>query len=133
MFTLAAATGWTLDHIWEELDYRMAIRFYNWLPNKYYRDNAMTARLAYSFESFAGAKHPDFGEWLPAWMRPDTLNNTGPAGRPEFSPAVAAAVDLAFDLGYLSQAALVALGPKRLRAAGAFRPDRDTTITNQHQ
>lgn len=91
----------------------------------------MTARLAYAFESFAGAKHPDFGEWLPAFMRPDFGQSTANFGRPEFSATVVADVDLAFDLGFLSQAALIALGPKRLRAAGAFAPKRDTRVTNQ--
>lgn len=93
----------------------------------------MSARLAYSFESFAGAKHADFVEWLPAWMRPHFTGTPEALTRPEFSPAVAADVDLAFDLGYLSQAALIALGPKRLRAAGAFKPKRDTTVTNQER
>lgn len=91
----------------------------------------MVARLAYSFESFAGAKPPDFREWLPSFMRPAFAGETRALARPEFSEQVVADVDLAFDLGYLSQAALVALGPKRLRASGAFRPDRDTTVTNQ--
>lgn len=90
----------------------------------------MIARLAYSFESFAGAKHGDFAEWLPAFMRPD-FETTDAVRAPEFSTAVATDVDLAFDLDLLSQAALIALGPKRLRAAGAFAPKRDTRTTNQ--
>lgn len=91
----------------------------------------MIARLAFSFESFAGAKHTDYWEWLPAHLRPDLGDGPTTMTRSEFSPSVAADVDLAFDLGYLSQAALVALGPKRLRAAGAFAPKRDTNTTNQ--
>lgn len=91
----------------------------------------MIARLAFSFESFAGAKHADFMEWLPAHLRPDMGGTTAGHARPEFSPAAIADVDLAYDLGHLSQAALIALGPKRLRASGAFAPKRDTHTTNQ--
>lgn len=91
----------------------------------------MIARLAFSFESFAGAKHPDFWEWLPSHLRPDLGDGPAAHVRPEFSATVAADVDLAFDLGFLSQAALIALGPKRLRASGAFAAKRDTSTTNQ--
>lgn len=117
--------------MWEELDYTTAIRLYNWLPNAAYRDQSMTARLAFAFETFAGAKHQDFWAWLPAHVRPDLGDQSPAVQRVEFSAAVVADVDLAFDLGYLSQDALIALGPKRLRAAGAFAPNRDTTTTNQ--
>lgn len=88
----------------------------------------MGARLAYSFESFAGGKPGEFNEWLPAFMRP--TDDKRQAKRAFFSEAVARDVDLAFDLGLLSQAALAALGPKRLRESGAFAKDRvtDTTI-----
>ena len=43
--------------------------------------------------------------------------------------AAVADVDLAFDLGLLTQDALIALGPKRLRASGAFAKDRTTDTT----
>ena len=114
--------------MWNELDYRLAVAFVNWLPNHWYRVNAATARLGFAFESFAGAKHPSYLEWLEPWMRPDT-GDTRRATESVFSPMVAEDADLAFDLGFLSQAALVALGPKRLRAAGAFRKDRSTDTT----
>lgn len=103
----------------------MAIEFVNWLPNHWYRVNAAAARLGFSFESFAGAKHESFVEWLEPWMRPDT-GNTKRDHAHVFTRAVVDDVDLAFDLGFLSQAALVALGPKRLRQAGAFAKDRVT-------
>lgn len=122
-------TGWTFDYVWNELPYTIAIRFVNWLPNHYYRLNAASARLGFAFESFAGAKYPSFTEYLEPWMRPET-GSTRVAAEPAFSPAVAEDVDLAFDLGYLSQDALIALGPIRLRQSGAFKKDRrtDTTI-----
>ena len=106
------------------MPYRVALAFVNWLPNHWYRVHASTARLGFAFESFAGAKHESYTEWLEPWMRPDTSD--APARESVFSALVAEDVDLAFDLGFLSQAALVALGPKRLRAAGAFRKDRST-------
>ena len=121
-------TGWTFAHVWDELPYGIAVAFVNWLPNYWYRFHAPTARLGFAFESFAGAKHQSYVEWLEPWMRPDTDDD-----KPKesvFSAAVAEDVDLAFDLGLLSQAALAALGPKRLRAAGAFKKNRvtDTTV-----
>ena len=114
--------------MWNELDYRLAVAFLNWLPNHWYRVNATSARLGFAFESFAGAKHTSYLEWLEPWMRPDT-GESKRVTESVFSPAVAADVDLAFDLGYLSQSALVALGPKRLRAAGAFAKDRSVDVT----
>ena len=109
------------------LPYSVVIAFVNWLPNHWYRVHASTARLGYAFETFAGAKHESFTEFLEPWMRPDVDEPS----RVEsvFSAGLAADVDLAFDLGLLSQAALVALGPKRLRAAGAFKKDRGTDTT----
>lgn len=104
------------------------LAIHNWLPNAYYRRHAPVARLGYAFESFAGAKYDDFNAYLEPWMRPD---QEAPPTDAVFSKAVAADVDLAFDLGLLSQAALNALGPKRLRAAGAFKPNRDTNTTTQ--
>jgi hypothetical protein len=110
--------------VWNELDYGIAIAFLNWMPNHWYRLHASSARLGFAFESFAGAKHTSYLEWLEPWMRPDIADaKTADAA---FSEAVAIDADLAFDLGFLSQAALVALGPKRLRAAGAFKPSRST-------
>ena len=117
-------TGWTFEYVWDELDYSLAVAFVNWLPNHWYRVHASTARLGFAFESFAGAKHESYTEWLEPWMRPDTSG--APVRESVFSALVAEDVDLAFDLGFLSQAALVALGPKRLRAAGAFKKDRST-------
>jgi hypothetical protein len=113
--------------VWNELDYRVAVAFLNWLPNHYYRLNAASARLGFAFESFAGAKHASYLEWLEPWMRPDV--GEAKSADSVFSEAVAIDADLAFDLGFLSQAALVALGPKRLRAAGAFKPDRSTDVS----
>lgn len=121
-------TGWTFDHVWNELDYGVAIAFVNWLPNHWYRENAAAARLGFAFESFAGAKHASYTEWLEPWMRPET-GGTRAASEPAFSPAAIAAIDLAFDLGFLSQDALIALGPIRLRHAGAFKKDRTTDTT----
>lgn len=118
--------SWPLTHVWDDLDYPLVLAIHAWLPNAHYRRQAMPARLAFAFESFAGAKHDDFLQFLPAWMRPETGN--GPH-QPAFSAAVVADVDLAFDLGYLSQDALIALGPKRLRSAGAFAASRNTDIT----
>lgn len=121
--------GWELQHVWDELDYPLVLAIYAWLPNAYYRRQAMPARLAFAFESFAGAKHDSFLAFLEPWMRPELPE----AARADsaFSKQVAEDVDLAFDLGLLSQAALNALGPKRLRAAGAFKPDRDTSTTTK--
>ena len=110
--------------MWNELDYGLAVAFVNWLPNHWYRVHASTARLGYAVETFMGAKHASFTEFLEPWMRPDTSDDA--AGESVFSAVVAEDVDLAFDLGFLSQAALVALGPKRLRAAGAFKKTRST-------
>lgn len=118
--------GWTFQHVWDDLDYPLVLAIHAWLPNAHYRRHAMPARLAFAFESFAGAKHDDFAQFLPAWMRPDGARDDAP---PIFTTAVITDVDLAFDLGFLSQAALVALGPKRLRAAGAFAPNRNTSTT----
>jgi hypothetical protein len=113
--------------VWEELPYRIAIAFINWLPNHWYRVHASTARLGFAFESFAGAKHASYVEWLEPWMRP---TSDGESRRESvFSALAAEAVDLAFDLGFLSQAALAALGPGRLRDAGAFKRDRSTDTT----
>lgn len=100
------------------------MEFLNWLPNHWYRVHAPTARLGFAFETFAGAKHDSYREFLEPWMRPTDRAPT--AVESAFSPDVARDVDLAFDLGFLSQAALIALGAKRLRAAGAFKPDRST-------
>lgn len=100
----------------------------NWLPNHWYRQNAASARLGFAFESFAGAKHTSYVEWLEPWMRPAT-GNTRTAAEHAFSPDAVADVDLAFDLGILSQDALVALGPIRLRQSGAFKKDRTTDTT----
>jgi len=113
--------------VWEELPYGIAVEFLNWLPNHWYRVHAMGARLAFSFESFAGVKHSSFMEFLEPWMRPGSGEK--PVVESVFSAAVAVDADLAFDLGLLSQSALAALGPKRLRAAGAFRPDRVTDVS----
>lgn len=119
--------GWSFHYVWDELDYPLVLAMHAWLPNAYYRRQAMGARLAFAFESFAGADHNNFLEFLPAWMRPDQEGDAPAAS--VFSAAVAADVDLAFDLGFLSQDALIALGSKRLRAAGAFRPDRSTDVS----
>lgn len=87
-------------------------------------------RLAYAFEQFAtGGKAGDFYEWLPAFARPDRPDT--PMSAAFFTAAVTRDVDLAFDLGFLSQAALAALGPKRLRESGAFAKDRSTDTTIQ--
>ena len=110
------------------MPYSVVIAFYNWLPNHWYRVNASAARLGFAFETFAGAKHESYVEFLEPWMRPE-LGDAKPATERVFSAAVAADVDLAFDLKVLSQAALVALGPKRLRASGAFAKDRSTDTT----
>ena len=110
------------------MPYGVVIAFYNWLPNHWYRVNASAARLGFAFETFAGAKHESYVEFLEPWMRPE-LGGARPAVEGVFSAAVAADVDLAFDLKVLSQAALVALGPKRLRASGAFAKDRSTDTT----
>jgi hypothetical protein len=118
-------TGWTFHYVWHELPYRVAIRFVNWLPNHWYRVNASAARLGFAFETFAGAKHESYPAFLEPWMRPEALRTT--AKRAFYPKAVVEGVNLAFDLGFLSQAALVALGPKRLRESGAFAPDRDTS------
>lgn len=98
----------------------------NYLPEHYYRQHASTARLGFAVETFLGAKHESYVEFLEPWMRP---RDTGGRRESFFSADVVAGVDLAFDLGYLSQAALVALGPKRLRASGAFARDRVTDVT----
>lgn len=82
----------------------------------------MEAQLTHAFLAFAGARPPDFKEWLPGWMNP---YSTTPKKEPTYSAALAADVDLAFQLGLLSQVALVALGPKRLREAGAFQPRKE--------
>ena len=113
--------------MWNELPYGVAIAFVNWLPNHWYRVHAVNARLGYAFESFAGAKPGAFIEWLEPWMRPDLGEPKKPA-EVVFSAAVAADADLAFDLGFLSQGALAALGPNRLRAAGAFAVGRSTSV-----
>jgi hypothetical protein len=113
--------------VWNELDYRIAVALLNWLPNHWYRMHASTARLGYAVETFLGAKHPSYLEFLEPWMRPDTGDKSPTES--VFSPLVAADVDLAFDLGFLSQDALISLGPKRLRAAGAFKADRSTDTT----
>lgn len=107
----------------------MAIAFTTWLPNHWYRVHAPTARLAFAFETVFGAKHGSFLEWLEPWMRPDTGDTR--LANAVFTRDVITDVDLAFDLGHLSQAALIALGPRRLRQAGAFAKDRvtDTSIT----
>ena len=110
------------------MPYSVVIAFYNWLPNHWYRVNASAARLGFAFETFAGAKHESYVEFLEPWMRPE-LGDAKPSAEGVFSAAVAADVDLAFDLKVLSQAALVALGPKRLRASGAFAKDRSTDTT----
>jgi hypothetical protein len=114
--------------VWNELDYAVAIALTNWLPNHWYRVHAPTARLRFAVENFLGAKHPTFVGFLEPWMRPDLDEQR--VSIPPFSTALVADVDLAFDLGFLSQSALVALGPTRLRQAGAFKADRvvDTTI-----
>ena len=110
------------------MPYRLAIAFVNWLPNHWYRMNASAARLGFAFESFAGARHHSYLDWLEPWMRPDVGDGGRQAGAVYGDMAVED-VDLAFDLGFLSQPALVALGPKRLRSAGAFRADRNTDTT----
>lgn len=125
--TLVFATGWTVEHIWTELPYSTAVALYEWLPNHRLTNQFMASRLAYSFESFAGGKPGEFNEWLPGFMRPTDENRQ--TRRAFFSEAVVRDVDLAFDLGFLSQAALAALGPKRLRESGAFAPDRNTDTT----
>ena len=114
--------------MWTELDYDVAIALHNWMPNHWYRVNAASARLAFSFESFAGAKHESYEQWLEPWMRPND-GAPKPKALPAFTPAAVADVDLAFDLGLLTQDALIALGPKRLRASGAFAKDRSTDTT----
>lgn len=118
-------TGWTFEHVWNDLDYDLAIALHNWLPNHWYRQHASTARLGFAVERFLGVKHESFEEFLEVWMRP-TGGAPKPRALPTFSPAAVADVDLAFDLGLLSQDALVALGPKRLRDSGAFARDRTT-------
>lgn len=122
-------TGWTLEYVWFELDYDTAVRLYNYLPNHFYRMHASTARLGFAIESFLGVKYESFESYLEPWMRPDAGDERGER-RAFFSPGVIRDVDLAFDLGLLSQSALVALGPKRLRESGAFDKGRitDTTI-----
>lgn len=114
--------------MWNELDYGVAIALHNWLPNHWYRVHAPTARLGFAFETFAGAKHESYDEWLEPWMRPNDGAPTPPTPK-AFTPAAVEAIDLAFDLGYLGQDALIALGPKRLRQAGAFKKDRTTDTT----
>ncbi len=100
----------------------------NWLPNHYYRQNAAAARLGFMFQGFAGGKDDDFHEWLEPWMRPHTGAERKHEA-PAFSPMAVADVDLAWDLGLLSQDALIAFGPVRLRKAGAFARDRNTDTT----
>lgn len=94
---------------------------YNHLPNHYYRLNAMPAQLAWMFQAFAGGKPGPFDLWLPEWMRPFTQARA--ADQSDFSPSLVADVELAFKLDLLSQEALAALGPTRLRRAGAFKPN----------
>lgn len=118
-----------MEHIWTELPYATAVALYEWLPNHRYATQYASLRLAHSFEQFAsGGKAEPFLEWLPGFARPTLDGET--RKQAFFSEAVVKDVDLAFDLGYLSQAALAALGPKRLRESGAFAKDRitDTTI-----
>lgn len=104
------------------MPWNTAIRAYNWLPNHYYREHAMPAQLAWMFQGFASGKSPGaFLEWLPAWMRPATGGAERADDRPAFTAGVVADVELAFRLDLLSQAALAALGPTRLRRAGAFQ------------
>lgn len=114
--------------MWNELDYGVAIALHNWLPNHWYRVHAPAARLGFAFETFAGAKHDSYVEWLEPWMRPND-GTPQPKPLPVFSTAAVEAIDLAFDLGYLGQDALIALGPIRLRQAGAFKKDRTTDTT----
>lgn len=115
--------------VWHETPYGTVLAALEWLPTARYVESFAQYRLAWSFEQFAtGGKAGDFMGWLPAFARPHR-----PADRRStqafFTPTVAADVDLAFDLGFLSQAALAALGPKRLRDSGAFAKDRETDTT----
>ena len=125
---ICAVTGWTFDHVWNELDYGLAIAFVNWLPNHWYRQNASAARLGFAVEHFLGAKHESFAGFLEPWMRPND-GAPEPPRMAAFTPAAVEDIDLAFDLGYLGQDALIALGPNRLRHAGAFKKDRTTDTT----
>ena len=111
-----------------EWPYKMVVAAYDWLPQGRFTDQYAALRLAYAFESFAGGKKPgEFLEWVPAFLRPKS--SAEPRKTAFFSEAVARDVDLAFDLDFLSQAALAALGPKRLRESGAFAKDRSTDTT----
>ena len=115
-----------MQHVWG-MPYSVVIAFYNWLPNHWYRVNASAARLGFAFETFAGAKHESYMEFLEPSIRPTAHKTAAPQ---RFYPqSVADGVDLLFDLGLLSQDALVALGPNRLRASGAFAKDRSTDTT----
>lgn len=110
-----------------EWPYKTVVAAYDWLPQGRFTDQYATLRLAYAFESFAGGKPGEFLEWTPAFLRPK--NASEPRKSAFFSEAVVRDVDLAFDLDLLSQAALAALGPKRLRESGAFAKDRSTDTT----
>jgi hypothetical protein len=86
--------------------------------------------LGFAVERFMGAKHESFEEFLEPWMRPLVSDERARERVNVFSASVIEDVHLAFDLGLLTQDALIALGPQRLRASGAWAKDRitDTTV-----
>lgn len=115
--------------MWFETPYNTVLAAIEWLPSARYQDEYFNARLAYAFEQFAtGGKAGEFDQWLPPFAHPNSLSGKRKV-EAFFTPTVTRDVDLAFDLGYLSQAALAALGPNRLRDSGAFARDRSTDTT----
>ena len=102
---------------------------FRYLPNLRYKDNFAAMFLNYQFRGFAGSfsKNPPplpaFEEFLQPWMRL-ALESEGRAADAPYSPLLAADVTLAFNLGILSQRALVALRPNLLRKSGAFPKEK---------
>ena len=125
---LAVSARQTLEQIpageRKRTDYTLVMDAYRHIAELRFKEQFYPALLSYHFASFANSfgknppKLPAFSEWLQPWLR---LAMQGERAKDApYSLELAADVTLAFKLGILSQRALTALRPDKLRKSGAF-------------
>jgi hypothetical protein len=112
---------WTVDSLWYETPYQLAIYFYNRIPDKLYRESAHTAmvtqRIDVFMRSLAGSKSelPELVDYLLPFARPASMADQ------VYSEEVMRAVRLAFALGVMSTSHAEEMGWQKLRRSGLHR------------
>lgn len=111
--------------MWFELDYDVALDHHARIPEHLYRRHAVDLHLAWLVDGRLrfGKDTPSvepFAEWVAKYHPYMSPRRSDTPKRSAYSPAVIRDVKLAWKIGVFSQDALVLLGAKRLRDAGAW-------------